>query len=142
MSDELTTSAADEMNALAVGVVLGEISDREGTAAAARAAVDPFEFEAAAERVTVALITDVSRGLRRAKEGFEAMRYETVHDLCANALANIEQVREITVGLPGRRRFPWAADAVLNDLATRIQDIYLRNDARKPVHYASMVAID
>lgn len=126
MADEITMSAADDVNALAVGTVLVEISQREGTAAAAKAASDPAEFEAAAERVTVALIADASRGLRQAKEGFEAMRYEALQNMCANALASIEQLREITLGLPGRGRLPWESEAVLHDLESRIQDIYRR----------------
>jgi hypothetical protein len=126
MADEITISAADEMNALAVGTVLVEISEREGTAAAARAASDPAEFNAATERVTVALISDASRGLRRVKEYFQAIRYETVQGMCANALVNIEHVREITVGLRGRGRLPWEAEAVLNDLECHIRDIHLR----------------
>lgn len=126
MADELAVPAVEDMNALAVGTVLVEISEREGTAAAARAASDPTEFEAATERVTVALIADASRGLRMAKEGSEAMRYEIVQNMCANALANIKHVREITLGLRGRGRLPWEAEAVLNDLESNIRDMYLR----------------
>lgn len=141
MADEITMSAADDVSALAVGTVLVEISEREGTAAAAKAASDPAEFEAAAERVTVALFADASRGLRQAKEGLEVMQYETVQNMCASALASIEQVREITLGLPGRGRHPWEAEAVLSDLESNIQDIYLRK-TRQSLRPADAVPFD
>lgn len=141
MADEITMSAADDVNALAVGTVLVEISEREGTAAAAKAASDPAEFEAAAERVTVALFADASRGLRQAKEGLEVMQYETVQNMCANALASIEHVREIALGLPGRGRHPWEAEAVLNDLESNIQDIYLRK-TRQSLRHADAIPFD
>lgn len=121
MIDAVRKSAADDPNALAVGVVLCEISKREGTAAAARAATDPLEFDVAAERLTVALIVEASRELRQAREGFQTIPHNALHDMYANALTNIDHVRRISLGLRGRERFPWEAEAVLNSLELEIQ---------------------
>jgi hypothetical protein len=117
---------------LAKSIVLAEIREREGTSAAEAVLNIPSQFEDAVHRVVAALTNDVTKALRKATDSFDVMQYQAVVDLCADALTDLENLREIQRGITGSPDYPPDAELVLRELKTGIDKVRERNEARKP----------